>query len=121
VPPAPKPTKADRTKQKKERKSSLVEYRHNQVALAILRDADVCALCWILQTKRTPRTQVHHVYGRGKDAGDWREHYTSLLCVCNECHPLPIQTPGANADLAYVEEVLRLANETPINSSFKPD
>ena len=118
MPPAPKPTKTERTKNKKDRHSRLVEYRSNQVALAILRDNSTCALCFFLHGKRTPRTQVHHVYSRGRDAGDWREDYTNLLCVCNECHPLPIQTPGANADLAYVEDVLRLANEKPINPSF---
>lgn len=117
---SPKPIKADRTKGKKDRQSRLGDYRRNQVALAILRDDSTCVFCWFSRGKRTPRTQVHHVYGRGRDAGDWREHYTNLLCVCNNCHPLPIQTPGANEDLAYVEDVLRMANEEPINPSFKP-
>lgn len=118
MPAAPKPTRTDRLAGKKNRRSRLVDYRRNQVALAILRDDSTCVFCWYLHGKRTARTQVHHVYGRGKDEGDWRENYTNLLCVCNDCHPLPIQTPGASANLGYVEDVRSLANENPINKKF---
>jgi hypothetical protein len=41
---------------------------------------------------------MHHIYGRGKSKDDWREQPESLLWVCRECHPLPIQTKGFPSD-----------------------
>lgn len=116
----PKPTKAERRVAEEAQKKALAQYRFIQSSFAILRDDNLCVFCWFLKGKRTRRADIHHIYGRGKEAGDWREHFTCLLSTCRECHPLPIQTPGGNADLAYVEEVRKKANETPINKRFAP-
>jgi len=116
----PKPTKTDRKAAKEAEHQELVKFRFIQSSLAILRDNNQCVSCWFLEGKVTRRDDVHHIYSRGKEAGDWREHYTSLLCTCRRHHPLPIQTPGGNPDLAYVEEVRKKANETPINRRFAP-
>ena len=83
-----------------------------------MRDGGFCAICYFRDGVETPFEEVHHVYSRGKKEGDWREHYTSLLCVCKKCHPLPIITPGGSARLGWVEEVLRKANAKPINKDF---
>jgi hypothetical protein len=115
-----KPTRQERQEVQAQDKAALLKYRWSQAALAIYRDDNCCAVCWFLLGKRTVRSDVHHVFSRGKIAGDWREQYVNLLCVCRKHHPLPIQYPGANPRLAWVEEVLRQANENPINPRFKP-
>jgi len=85
-------------------------------------------LHWFAAHELVPYDEVHHVYGRAKrkasgplDLGEyWREHYTSLICVCRYCHPQPINgKPGSSAKLAWVEEYLRKANATPINRGFQ--
>lgn len=124
----PKPKKADRLVETKKRKAALRAYRHANVTRAIERDGSLCIFCYFLDDERipvsappfkvTPREEVHHVYGRGREAGDRREHYTSLACTCKSCHPLPIQTPGGNEHLEWVETALRMANDTPINKRF---
>lgn len=115
----PKPSRAGRLKKKKDQAAELGQYRKQQALLAINRDNDQCVFCYFLRGKNTPRAEVHHVYSRGKKAGDWREQYTSLLCTCRECHPLPIIYVGGSVELAYVEIVLQQANESPINKDFK--
>lgn len=115
----PKPTKESRVREKAKRLEDLRAYRREQVAIAILRDNDQCAIHFFLHGENRRREEVHHIYSRGRQAGDFREHYTSLLCVCKECHPMAIQTPGASATLGWVEEIARKANETPINTEFR--
>jgi hypothetical protein len=115
----PKPNKADRLAEKGAQQQALREYRRTNVTIAILRDDNLCVFCWFLSGKRTRRDDVHHVFSRGKTAGDWREHYTSLVCTCKAHHPMPIQVPGASQNLTWVEDVLRQANERPINSNFR--
>lgn len=118
----PKPSKKERLSKKASEKRSLADYRHKQVELAIIRDRDLCAICFFKYSRLRRRQEVHHVYSRGRRAGDWREHYTCLLCVCKECHPLPIQQPGASASLGWVEDILEKANANPINKYFRaPD
>lgn len=119
MPPLPKPTKADRVAAKQQRQQGLKAFRQQQVAIAIERDDDQCAICWFRYGRSRRREEVHHVYSRGKQAGDWRERYTSLLCVCRECHPLPVKSPGGSKSLGWVEDILRQANETPINPQFR--
>lgn len=114
----PKPEKGGRKKDKADQKSALLDYRRVQSALAIQRDENLCAICYFQYNRATPRAEIHHVYGRGKHAGDWREHYSSLLCVCKACHPSPIRDPGGNASLLWVEAVLAQANALPINKKF---
>lgn len=65
-------------------------------------------------------TQVHHIYGRSRQP-DWREHYTSLMGVCNECHPRPINHKPANDAMAWIEDIGYKMNETPINKDFTHD
>lgn len=92
--------------------------------LAILRDGGQCAVHWFRDGQRVPYDEVHHVYGRGKEAGSFREHFTAFLCVCKQCHAQlpPIQTPGGDHTFTWVEELLGKANAHPINPEFKaPD
>lgn len=117
-PPRLKPEKGGRKREKEKQRQDLLKFRHQQVSLAIFRDNSQCAVCFFLHGKRRAREEVHHVYGRGRKTGDWREQHTSLLCVCKAHHPLPIQTPGGNYHLAWVEEVLKQANASPINPEF---
>lgn len=121
MPAKPKPTKAARLRAKASKKSGLVAYRRTQCAIVIERDADLCVICYFKHNRIRMRQEIHHVYSRGRETGDWREHYTSLMCVCKECHPLPIQVPGASANLGWVEDILRMANETPIDPAFKKE
>lgn len=117
----PKPEKSHRLAAKAGKKASLADYRRVQSALAIHRDQDLCVFCWFLLGVKKKRADIHHVYSRGKDAGDWREHYTSLACTCKMHHAiaLPIQNPGGNPALAWVEYCLTQANESPINKEFR--
>lgn len=115
----PKPSKAARKDSDYKRKQLLREYRAKNAAMAILRDNDQCVFCWFVHGKVTPRADVHHVYSRGKTTGDWREHYTHMLCTCKKCHPPPIKQPGSSEKLAWVEQVMYLANTNPINPRFK--
>ena len=117
-PACPKPTKAGRKSAKQSKHDQLVAYRKKQVERAIMRDAGYCTIHWFKYGKKVPFDEVHHVFSRGQTAGDWRENYQSLLCVCRACHPQPIITPGGSANLGWVEEILRKANEAPINSDF---
>ncbi len=94
------------------------DWRKKNVQLAIARDNGQCVFCWFQNHAEVPHTQVHHVYSRDRSAGGWREHYTNMLCVCNEHHPPPIIFPGASKNLSWVEEVARQANEQPINEKF---
>ncbi len=59
---------------------ALRKYRREQYLLAVERDSGLCEC-------GRPGADVHHVYGRGREAGDWREHHEQLRCVCRECHP----------------------------------
>ena len=76
--PCPKPElrKVENAKRLRE----LRTYRREQYLLAAERDRGLCH-CGKLAV------DIHHVYGRGRQAGDWREHYEQLRCVCRECHP----------------------------------
>lgn len=94
-------------------------YRQANVIKAIHRDKGLCTIHWFRDKKSVKFQEVHHVYSReSRYPGSFRESYKSMLCVCRECHPLPIQQPGASANLSWVEDILRCANETPINTSF---
>jgi hypothetical protein len=97
----------------------LDSYRKAQRNLAILRDNGLCAVCYFVKAGiKVPANDVHHVYGRGRKAGNWRESFKCLLCVCRMHHPRPILVPGGNSGLAWIEDVLKSANETPINQDF---
>ena len=100
----PKPLKSDRKKARDDRKRCLDEYRKANYILAFERDGGKCVFCG------KPAVDCHHCFGRGRDAGDWQEHYTSLLCVCRLCHPGRIVGDRAGKNLEYVEEKFKEIN-----------
>lgn len=114
-----KPVKRNRSAADKTRKEELRLYRQAQYRLAVERDRGLCVFCWFLDGRQVLASDVHHVYGRGRQAGDWREHHTQLVCTCRAHHPPPIREPGANPRLEWVEKVVERANRTPVNKSFK--
>jgi hypothetical protein len=67
----------------------LSAYRKEARSVAILRDGGFCMMCYWLDDKRTPFTDVHHVFGRGTSICD-KENPSSLMSVCRKCHPQPI-------------------------------
>jgi hypothetical protein len=85
--------------------------------LCVDRDLASCVICWFNEGVKTPYNHVHHVMGRGTEAGDTREHYKSLMCVCADCHPSPAQDAGSKQ--RWVIDLLDKANSTPINKSFE--
>lgn len=116
--PYPKPSKKDRIAEKENTKRTLRAYRDSQYALAKQRDGGHCVFCFFQESALRQASEVHHVYSRGRAAGDWREHYTNLLCTCVRHHPPPIITPGGSATLGWVEGIKALANAFPINKEF---
>lgn len=102
------------------RKQSLSEYRSRNAKLAIYRDDGMCVICWFRYNRKRLSTQVHHIYGRSRQP-DWREHYTSLMGVCNECHPKPIIHKPASESMVWIEEIAEKMNDTPINKDFEHD
>jgi hypothetical protein len=117
---APKPTKEDRIRAKETKKRDLRDYRDAQYVLAKQRDAGYCVVCFFLHNKLRQASQVHHVYSRGRAAGDWREHHENLMCVCSlpGHHPLPIQFPGGSANLSWVEDLRKAMNDKPIKEQL---
>ena len=75
----PKPE--SRKAEKEVMRAELREYRRRQYLIAIERDGGMCRHCGRVAA------DVHHIYGRGRDKEDWREHHDNLECVCRECHP----------------------------------
>jgi predicted HNH restriction endonuclease len=114
-----KPTKKEREQSRKDKRKSRSRYIQMQAILAIERDNALCAICYFKYHRKRSYAEVHHVYGRDRGKSRWRENFSNLLCVCRDCHPPPIQTPGASADLSWVEDILKKANKTPIKSNFK--
>jgi len=102
--PIPKPLKDDRLEARDSRRDVLRDWRRKQYELAVARDRGACVFCG------KAAQDVHHVYGRGKEIGDKREAYTSLMCVCRACHPGRIVGDKAGKNLEYVEEKLKEIN-----------
>lgn len=94
-------------------------HRRTQAARAVYRDGALCVFCYFRDQKKVKGQEVHHVYGRGREVGDWQEDYHNLVSTCRRHHPPPIKTPGANPDLEYVEQIRKQANDTPINKEFE--
>lgn len=90
-------------------------YRALQRMTAIYRDNKLCTRHYFLLFEFVKGDHVHHVYGRSS-TGNWKEHYTNLLCLCVNCHNLygPLSTKGDTEQ----EFILKKANETPINPLF---
>ena len=100
-----KPSKKDRLAVKSKRESALVRYRKEQYALAWERDKGLCVVCG------KPAQDTHHIWGHGKYAGHWREHYTSLMCVCRKHHPRPIYHRPPKEDMLWIEELQKRINQ----------
>lgn len=101
-------------------KKELRAYRLKQGMLAHHRDNGWCVRCYFGSDRYRPKSDIHHVYGRSSVYDNWRERYTSLMSLCYFCHYKlrPIRVKGAKKH-KEVEELLRKANETPINPHFK--
>jgi hypothetical protein len=98
-----------------ERRARRSKYIQTQAAITLDRDLGYCIFCWFNDNRIVIADDIHHFYGRGRDENDWREHYTSLGCVCRKHHPGPIKVVGKHPEL---EEVLEKANRHPINRRF---
>ena len=109
-----KPDKSAK-EERRERMKRRSLYIGEQAPIAIFRDEGYCIFCYFVEGKLVPYEEVHHFYGRGREEGDWREHYSSLGCVCKKHHPRPIHVEGKHPE---IEKVLRMANKNPINSRF---
>ena len=100
----PKLLRSDRLEARDNRRERLRVYRREQYALAMDRDRGRCVFCG------EPAVDVHHAYGRARDIGSPREHFTSLMCVCRKCHPGRIVGDKAGENLEYVEQKLKEIN-----------
>lgn len=101
------------------KREALANYRKTQAALAIARDFGYCVRCYWTD-KLTQYEHVHHVFGRGTEVGDDREQYTSLICLCANCHRL-VSAIRFRIKPQHTEQILLLerANENPINANFQ--
>ena len=113
--PKPKPQKGAKRKANEKRKRELAAYRKEQRALAIERDEGGCRFCEVARG-----TDVHHAYGRGRQAEDWREHFSNLITTCQSCHPAPIYVQPPKPHLEYVVELLDKINTEPRKASGQP-
>jgi len=84
--PKPKPQRGAKKKANEKRKRELAAYRKEQMELAYNRDEGGCRVC-----EKERAFDVHHVYGHGREAGDWQEHFSNMFSCCRKCHPLPIK------------------------------
>ena len=101
-------------------KLELRAFRLKQGMLAHHRDNGWCVRCYFKFGRYRPKAHIHHVYGRSSKLDNWREDYTSLMSLCYFCHVKlrPIRVKGA-VKHKEVEELLKNANNTPINPHFK--
>lgn len=106
--------------ERRERMKRRGEYAQLQAQRVVFRDNGLCINCYFVHGRAKKYDEVHHFYGRGRDAGDWREHHTSLGCLCRSCHRKfgPIQTKGTRPEQ---ELILQRANEDPINQRYRRD
>jgi len=98
--PKPKPQRGAKKKANEKRKRELAAYRKEQFTLAYARDNGGCRICEIARAD-----DCHHILGRGREAGDFREHYTNLMFVCRTCHPLPIKFMPPPDDMVWIIEL----------------
>jgi len=95
-------------KANEKRKRKLAVYRKEQYALAYERDQGGCRIC-----EKARAEDRHHVFGRGRRAGDWQEHHTNLVFVCRSCHPLPIKILPPRDDQMWIVDLLDKINTEP--------
>ena len=94
---------------------TLEEHRKIQRSLAIFRDGGRCMMCKWTYGIETSYQEVHHVFGRGTSPDSIKEFYTSLMCVCQDCHPAPILLPPTKSWQDKVLEVWKDMNFYPLN------
>lgn len=95
------------------------EYRRQQGFIAIFRDHGRCVFCYYVIGRDRMFDEVHHVFGRGVKAGDWRDEYTSLLCLCRDCHSMLRPLGYKRGTPTFEERLLERANREPINLDFE--
>lgn len=115
----PKPKKEDRKSKTSLRRENLMAFRSIQHTAVQVRDMGLCVICYFKHNRMTPASEVHHVFGRGLEASDWREDMTSQMCVCKACHPFGAAR-HAYGKQEWVVDILRKANATPINEGVPP-
>lgn len=93
---------------------NLSEYRQEMRRIAVLRDGNFCMICKWTHGITTTAQAVHHVFGRGASIDSVREWYTSLMCVCNACHPWPILIPPGDDRHIEVLRVWKSMNVEPV-------
>ncbi len=98
--PKPEPRK----RQKQRASFRLADHRRQQALRAKDRDSWRCQIC-ADKGVTTRALDVHHIFGRGRTKGDWRENYMALLCVCRACHPAPLYSHDWKSD----HEIVALA------------
>jgi hypothetical protein len=112
-----KPEKSAK-EERRERMHRRGEYASAQAQQTIFRDDALCINCFFTYGIVREFDEVHHFYGRGRDADDWREHHSSMGCLCRKCHNkfTPIKVKGTRPEQ---EKVLEQANEDPINLRWR--
>jgi len=114
-----KPEKEERLHKARQRRENLKTFRALQHTMAQLRDSGLCVICFFKYNRPVPASEVHHAFGRGVSAEDWREDVTSLMCVCKSCHPHGAAR-HAHGKQEWVIDILRQANADPINPGVPP-
>jgi hypothetical protein len=108
-------------KEKKKQREALKEYRRVHAALAIHRDNGYCVACFVEKKGYLRKYEhVHHVFGRGTKAGDEKERYTSLMCLCafHHRHISIVRFQGKRRHKRQLT-LLGIANNQPINPDFE--
>lgn len=108
-----------KTEERHEQRDDLRAYRREQAVKAIHRDGGLCVHCYWFPGRVKEFAHVHHVRGRGTYE---KEHYTSLLCLCVQCHDVfsAMRSEGKPRH-QYQLSLLKVANNYPINSEFEHD
>jgi len=110
----PKPTKEERKDYAIKRSMDLAAHRKLVREVVLERDKHRCVICFHkLHGLWTPSTEIHHVYGRGKEADDWREQAENLMTVCRVHHPPPIKDDKPKPSMQWIEDLRRKINDIP--------
>lgn len=105
-------------KEARKQRKALQAYRLFQAAIAIFRDNATCVNCYQFLGRVREYDHVHHTEGRGTYE---REHYTKLVCLCIDCHMnFSVMIQPDKAIHRAQKELIKLANERPINLLFVP-
>lgn len=107
------------TKERHEQRDDLRAYRREQAVKAIHRDEGLCVYCYWFIGRIREFDHVHHARGRGTYE---KEHYTSLLCLCVQCHEvfLAMRSEGKPRHQDQLS-LLKVVNKHPVNPEFQHD